>query len=465
MHELLIANVEVEGRSGLDVLIRAGRVAEIGTQLKSRGERIDAKGGALLPGLVDHHLHLRALAAQRQSLAFDGTANPTLFHARISAAVRELADGAWLRITGYHETTCGPLARADLDTLAPDNPVRVQHQSGATWLLNSKALSQVIGPDAPPAWLERDASGELSGVVWRGDAWLSERIGRTAHSLAQISQALSSFGITAVTDASVSTDAHAIADFVEQKRAGALHQKLCLMSGDHIAEAEQGEYRLGPMKIMLDESALPPFESIVDRIAQARRWQRNVAFHCATAGELAFTLAALAAAGPLPGDRVEHGGIIDDDALAQIAHQDLTVVTQPAFIHAHGDRYLRDVEPQERPWLYRAASLLRAGVRLAASSDAPYATPDPWVGMRAAVERRTRLGEIVGSNERLSPGKALRLYLSPVSDPGGTAKTIREGMAADLCLLRTPLAIALRELAAENVAATLIEGEIAYRAA
>ena len=51
--------------------------------------------------------------------------------------------GAWLRVTGYHETMAGPLTRAELDALAPAHRLRVQHQTGALWVLNSAALDAV----------------------------------------------------------------------------------------------------------------------------------------------------------------------------------------------------------------------------------------------------------------------------------------------------------------------------------
>ena len=50
-----------------DVRITGGRVAEVAPGLRAMPgeEDIEAAGGALLPGLHDHHIHLRALAAAR----------------------------------------------------------------------------------------------------------------------------------------------------------------------------------------------------------------------------------------------------------------------------------------------------------------------------------------------------------------------------------------------------------------
>ena len=61
MTGLLIRHCEVDGIGGLDVRIRDGVVTEIAPGLRRAAEElVDAAGGALIPGLHDHHLHLFA---------------------------------------------------------------------------------------------------------------------------------------------------------------------------------------------------------------------------------------------------------------------------------------------------------------------------------------------------------------------------------------------------------------------
>ena len=141
-----------------------------------------------------------------------------------------------------------------------------------------------------------------------------------------------------------------------------------------------------------------------------------------------------------------------------------TVVTQPAFVAAHGDRYLREVEPGERPWLYRLAGWLAAGVPLAAGSDAPYGPLDPWAGMRAAVDAPHGAGAALGPGERLTPEGALALYLGPLAAPGGPPRRVVAGVPGDLCLLSAGWAVARRELDAGLVRATYCDGVPVYGA-
>jgi hypothetical protein len=79
--------------------------------------------------------------------------------------------------------------------------------------------------------------------------------------------------------------------------------------------------------------------------------------------------------------------------------------------------------------------------------------------MRAAIQRKTRAGHVLGEAERLGPLAALNLYLGAFDDPGGRPREIVCGMPADLCLMRAPLRVVLGELSAELVAMTLVGGE------
>src|SRR6185312_2852821 len=95
------------------------------------------------------------------------------------------APGAWVRATGYHERMAGDLDAATLDLIAPRRRLRVQHQTGALWVLNSAALT-AVDAEHGPASVERGADGRPTGRIWRGDAWLRERLGAEPPPLAPV---------------------------------------------------------------------------------------------------------------------------------------------------------------------------------------------------------------------------------------------------------------------------------------
>lgn len=455
---LVLRDVEIGGRTGLDIRLEAGRISEIGASLPRASEEIDGRGGALIPGLCDHHIHLLGLAARADSVTLEGVAGSSAFAARIAAATDARPPGAWVRVLGYHEAMAGDLTRTDLDAIAPRHRLRVQHQTGSLWVFNTLALAALVDGD-DPSNLERD-----TGRLWRGDAWLRTRIGAQPPPLAPVGARLAACGITALTDASVTTDASAANLLAEAHRSGDLPQRLTLMSGGPLMAPADGAFAVGPLKVLLDDHSLPDFDDFAARVVAARAQGRALAVHCVTAAELALTLAVLEHAGARAGDRVEHGGVIPPDAIGQLRRLGLTVVTQPAFIRERGDRYAAEAAPEDQPDLYRCHSLIAAGVPVAASSDAPYATPDPWVGVATAVDRRSAGGLTLGAGERLTPRAALALYLDDPAAPGRTPRRVVPGAAADLCLLDAPLVDVLAAPGAARVRATFVAGRAAHLA-
>ena len=184
--------------------------------------------------------------------------------------------------------------------------------------------------------------------------------------------------------------------------------------------------------------------------------------HCVSREALLILLAVFDATGTLAGDRIEHGALVPAQTLAVLRRLGVTVVTQPGFLADRGDDYLRRVERRDLVDLYRCRSLRDAGVGLALSSDAPYGPADPWQVIAAATDRRAPDGSIVGDDETVPAATALDRYLAPLTDPGGPARAIVTGAAADLVLLDRPLA---RMLAAPDSAAvrcTLVGGRMVY---
>jgi len=448
----LLRDAEVEGEP-CDVRIEAGRIAALGRGLEAGRDVpvVDARGGALLPGLHDHHLHVLALAASLDSVRCGPPEVRTpaeLGAALATAATRE----GWIRGTGYHESVAGPLDRRTLDAWAPGAPVRVQDRSGAAWSLSSagvRALGLDAGVDAPG--VERDARGRATGRLFGLDAWLRDRLPATPPpSLAAVGARLAAGGVTGVTDATPDTDAAALA------RLEALPQRV-------LAMGPLGLETPGAHKILLRERALPDPDALVRTIRAAHDAGRPVALHCVTRTEGVLAAAALAEAGGRVGDRIEHAAVAPPELVALLAALPVTVVTQPNLVRERGDAWLADVEPRDRPWLWRCRGFLDAGLALGGGTDAPFGRPDPWLAMQAAVDRRSAAGVALDAAEGLSPERALALFTTPADAPGGAPRRVAPGAPADLCLLDRPWKQARNRLEAAGVAASWIGGANLHR--
>jgi dihydroorotase len=78
MTELLIAGARPYGEDPVDVLVRDGVIAEIGSGLSRTGEVLDADGLVLLPGFVDLHTHLREPGGEESEDIATGSAAAAL---------------------------------------------------------------------------------------------------------------------------------------------------------------------------------------------------------------------------------------------------------------------------------------------------------------------------------------------------------------------------------------------------
>ena len=440
MTAVLIVNAEVEGATGVDVRCRQGLMVEVGRALTpGSGEtRLDAEGGALLPGLHDHHIHLPALAAADRSVR----CGPPDVRNReeLALALASTPGEGWIRGIGYHESVAGRLARDTIDALQRDRPVRIQHRSGKMWFVNSCGL-ELLG------------LSDSDGRLFRRDRWLRERWPAIADwdaALQDTSRRLARYGVTGVTETTPTNQAQ---DVERYGRLG-LCQRVVAM-GDETLQT-------GTLKIMLDDAALPTFEQLLGRIVLAHERDRPVAIHCVTRTELVFALGAFGEAGTIPGDRIEHASVADDATLRLFRDTHLTVVTQPNFIAERGDQYLADVPSAECEILYRCQGFLDAGIPLGGGTDAPFGDPDPWAAMRAAVARQSASGAVIGAREALTPERALALFTTRPSDPGGVPRRVQKGAVADLCVLDRPWREARLALNAAHVRATLRGGTFTY---
>lgn len=421
---------------GTETDIRVGaRIVEVAAGLAAlRGEAVyDAAGAAVLPGLHDHHVHLRAAAAALRSVRV----GPDVVRGRQDLA-RVLAgadidDDGWIRAVGYHEAAAGPLDRDVLDQVSPTIPVRIQHRSGVQWTLNSPALTRLGLADHP------DGRLPSADVTW------TSTLSRRDPSLTEVSTRLSRYGVTGVTDATPDLSAEDVEGLEQAHRSGQLRQTVhCLAPGKRILH--DGD---------LDLDAL--IRWIGDRHAAGR----PVAVHCVTAAQLVVTLAALRCAGRHPQDRIEHAAVVPDASLADLAASGATVVTQPNFVAERGDQYLVDVPAAEHHELWRVASLRRAGVPIALSTDAPFGDADPWAVMRAAVLRRTVSGAVLGQAECVSASVALAMFLGEPDRPA-VPRRVARGAVGDLCIMSTSPAEMLGEMGSGMVAATIIAGEVVF---
>jgi predicted amidohydrolase YtcJ len=139
------------------VAIRGDQVVAVGTnqeidRLAGAGaRRIDLRGRAVIPGLIDNHMHLlRYGTTWRYEVRWDGIESRKVALEMLRARTQAVKPGEWIYTLGgwaleQFADNPNPFTREELDKIAPNHPVFLQ-ASYFEAFLNSKAL-EVLGLD------------------------------------------------------------------------------------------------------------------------------------------------------------------------------------------------------------------------------------------------------------------------------------------------------------------------------
>lgn len=158
------------------VAVDGERIVEVGTtqEITSRyhgAREIDLKGKLVTPGFNDAHLHFAGGGLSLLRVVLNGSATLDEAKQRIAAKIKELPAGSWVLGRGWDHTLWGGQwpTRADLDQVAPHNPVFVQRVDGHVSWANSLALQKagITRDTKAPGGGEIlfDAKGEPTGIL------------------------------------------------------------------------------------------------------------------------------------------------------------------------------------------------------------------------------------------------------------------------------------------------------------
>lgn len=180
--DLIIINGTVESpgarASGATaVAITGNTISAIGDDKLSdsagRSTRIvDARGGAILPGINDGHMHFCASAVAALVMLDIGPRTAPTWEAvgaRIATA-RPGSDG-WIRAHGWDTSVLGPGGPAEVYSARPDTPVVAFDQTGHQLLLNAAAVRAIGGiPSVAPRGgvIGMNSDGSPNGLLIDG---------------------------------------------------------------------------------------------------------------------------------------------------------------------------------------------------------------------------------------------------------------------------------------------------------
>lgn len=461
---------------------------------------VDCQNGTLMPGFNDAHCHILAYASSLLYLDVSPRSASSIedIKALIKKKAAMLKPGDWITASGYDEFRLlekrHPLS-GDLDEAAPQNPVRLIHRTGYACVLNSlamKLMNITVNTGEPEdGYIDRDTSGEPNGLLFGMKDYLEIRLDAGLLESREINRVLSlanknylAWGITSLQDATASNDIKRWNFFHKIKNEGLLRSRVTFMPGyrhvNSFLEAgfspKHGDInlRLGPVKIVANMASgrlYPEARALEEIIKEMHRKGFQIALHSLEVETLEAGLEAINKAlreNPRTDHRhrIEHCSICPPELIVMIRDAGLMVVSQPSFIYYNGDRYLSYVPQEQVPWLYPIGSLHRQGIKVAFSSDAPVAAPDPVMGLYASVARLAVEGKDITPLELVTLPEAMQMYTyngAYASFEEKVKGSIEAGKLADLVLLRPgPLETGLKNIRDVKMLLTVLGGEIVY---
>jgi predicted amidohydrolase YtcJ len=154
------------------VILKTGTDAEVEALAARNARVIDLEGHTATPGLIDTHAHIaNGGVDELYGVQLSEAKSIAEIAARVRTKVRLVKPGEWITGAGWDE---GKLAErryptaADLDAVAPDNPVWLMHTTGHYGVANSFAMKlagiTTATPDPPASTIDRDVAGKPTGV-------------------------------------------------------------------------------------------------------------------------------------------------------------------------------------------------------------------------------------------------------------------------------------------------------------
>jgi predicted amidohydrolase YtcJ len=462
-------------------IICIGAIAQVLTECaagEARPETVELHEKFLMPGFNDAHVHLGAAGEGMLSVRLYGAASVEELKQRLAAGVAAHKPGEWITGAGWDHTLWPEKQFPNkwmLDDVAPKNPVLLTHVSGHVAVANSLALKLAElnnnSPNPPGGEFERNAAGELTGMLKEGPAmeFVRSRIPdptaeQRRRGIILVFADLAKNGVTSVQDNSAWED---FRTYKQLKDDGKLTVRITEWL--HFTEpindlqnkrAEGGTtdpwLKTGALKMVTDgalgsrtAAMLEPYsddpkttgilimepDKLKSLAIERDKAGFQLNFHAigdrANRVSLDVFEAVAKANGPRDRrDRIEHAQVVGPEDLPRFAKLKVIASMQPS--HQTNDMRWAEsrVGPERIKGAYAWATLEKSGARLAFGTDYPVEVVSPFRGLYACVTRQLPDGTPPSGwqpQEKISLEDCVRAYTS-----GSAYAEFEEGKKGEL---------------------------------
>lgn len=506
------------------VLVKDGRIEAVGElnellEMSQNARLYDLNGHTVLPGFVDGHSHITAVAYQLLIANLKPSPAGTCDSVRDMVEIlknflgsHSLKPEQWLIGMGYDNSVFPDgkhPTKEDLDQVSMEIPIEAIHVSGHLCVVNSKGMELLgyVGDDfSVPAGGVAEANGLLKEQAFlsRHDVMKGPAPEELVSSLGNASRLYASFGITTVQDgrtglkeygmlSQASSQGLLCNDVVMYLKPDAAEQLLPKQfPSDNLYE---GRIRLAGLKLFLDGSpqgktawlSAPyykapdgegndycgfPIQTEDDVIKVMKqcvenKWQINVHANGDAAIEqmIRCYTEVLQITEHTPDLRpvIIHCQTVREDQLERMAKLSMYASFFLDHVYYWGDyHYESTLGPERAVRISPLQSALNLGVTFTLHQDSPVIPPDMLFTVHNAVNRLTKKGRLLGEDQRISMQEALKsitIYGAYQIFEESEKGSITPGKRADFVILdQNPLLTAPEQIKEIQILETIKDG-------
>ena len=487
------------------VLVENGKIIKTGSKeeiLKLKNEDtelVDLDGKTMLPGFIDSHSHIIAVAQTLMIVNLSDANSKEEFIAILKDYVQNNPpkNGEWIIGFGYdntrYENEEHP-TKFDLDMVSKDIPIFISHASGHIATTNSKALEAFgyVGTsyEVPEGGVVRtiEGSNEPNGILEENACLSPEKrkvipapsVDTLLSCIKKAQQIYSSYGLTTAQDASIDENLNQLLNLAAQKNEliidivgqAVQHTTLKLLKNEGTPKRKYyNHYKLLGGKTWLDGSPqgktawltkpyyeVPEGESkdycgyatqedkdVIEYFKSLIENNIQVNVHCNGDAASDQFIRCYKKALEMTDNKTDlrpvmvHAQTVREDQLDDM--KELGII--PTFFLDHiwfwGDYHYESVfGPERANRLSPAKSALRRNINFTLHQDSPVKMPNQILAMHNAVNRQTQSGRILGADQRLSimeAIKALTINAAYQYFEEDEKGSIEEGKVADFVIL------------------------------
>ncbi|MEG0839382.1 MAG: amidohydrolase [Hydrogenoanaerobacterium sp.] len=509
-----------EGLQPEAVLTEDGVITAVGDynslfDCAKNAELVDLAGKTMLPAFIDAHSHFSSYATSFLQVSLEDCTSFGEIDKKIRQFITEndVSDGQWVNCRGYDHNSlaekCHP-SLSFMDSCAPNNPLVLQHASGHVGVFNTMALAEL--------GITSSTEAPAGGVIGRKDGVLTGYMEENAFFtyLKKVPMADMTALMSAFKKAQDGYAAHGIATIQEGMMVGQLIPLYKMLLGldmlklDVVAYADKKDsedifeafpdslkkynahFKLGGYKIFLDGSPQgrtawmkAPYageadycgygtmqdDEVIAAVRLAAKNNMQILAHCngdAAAQQYIDAVKTVSRESGVAKLRpvMIHAQLLAKEQLADV--KALGII--PSFFVAHvfhwGDIHIKNFGAKRAAQISPAYSALKHDILFTFHQDTPVIEPNMPETLWCAVNRMTKDGTVLGSDECISVYDALRAvtinaaYQYFEEDKKGS---IRVGKFADFVILdKNPLTVEQMSIRDIKVLATIKSDKVLF---